>query len=203
MKPSGRALEGLPSALSLELVSVGMGASRTEEGRELATAEMSEAGAVVVGVLPEELPELLPEEPEELPELLPEEVLSSSSSSSYSSSSSSSLEVSMGALPVAVGAAEPVMVMVVVQGVVAAAEDSPAKVGSPVVSEPEEAEVAEAVLLLPEAGALPVATGAEEEAAVEAAPEEAAAEEEPPVEPEEEPEPEAEPPEARAGPGIS
>ena len=76
MKPSGRALLGLPSALSLELVVVGMGASRTSEGSELATAEMPAAGSVVgVGLLLEESLE--------------------ESSSSYSSSESSS-EVSMG-----------------------------------------------------------------------------------------------------------
>lgn len=102
MKPSGRGLLGLPSELSLELVSVGIGASSTEEGRELATAEMTaEGAAVVVGVL--------------------------SSESSLESS-----EVSTGAEPevaVAVAEAEPVRVMVVVQGV---DEAEPAKVGSPV-----------------------------------------------------------------------
>ena len=40
---------GRPSASSVELVAVGMGASRTEEGRELATAEMT-AGEAEVGV---------------------------------------------------------------------------------------------------------------------------------------------------------
>ena len=55
MKPSGRALLGRPSSLSVDEVAVGMGASRTEEGRELATAEMAGAAAeVVVGALPEE-----------------------------------------------------------------------------------------------------------------------------------------------------
>jgi hypothetical protein len=39
VKPSGRALLGLPSALSLELEAVGIGASRTDEGTELAMAE--------------------------------------------------------------------------------------------------------------------------------------------------------------------
>lgn len=87
MKPSGRALLGLPSALSLELVAVGMGASRTDEGSELATAEMSAAGAVVVvGVV---LEELLEEPLEELSE-------DSSSSESSSDSSSELSEVSMG-----------------------------------------------------------------------------------------------------------
>jgi hypothetical protein len=48
-------LLGLPSELSVELVSVGIGALRTDEGSELATAEISAAGAeVVVGVLLEE-----------------------------------------------------------------------------------------------------------------------------------------------------
>jgi hypothetical protein len=83
VKPSGRALLGLPSALSLELVEVGMGASRTDEGRELATADMLAAGAVVVvGVLLEE------------PLGEPLEELSEDSSSSESSSELS--EVSMG-----------------------------------------------------------------------------------------------------------
>ena len=100
MKPSGRGLLGLPSELSLELVSVGIGASRTEEGRELATAEMTaEGAAVVVGVLSSE-------------------------------SSPESSEVSTGAeVAVAVAEAEPVRVIVVVQGVDSA---EPAKVGSPV-----------------------------------------------------------------------
>jgi hypothetical protein len=96
--------------LSEELVSVGIGASKTDEGRELATAETS-AGAdeVAVGVLSEE----------------PLEELSSESSSELS-------EVSTGAevsVAVAVAEAEPVRVMVVVQGV---EEAEPAKVGSPV-----------------------------------------------------------------------
>ena len=50
MKPSGRALEGRPSSLSVEEVEVGIGASRTEEGRELATAEMAGAAEVVLGL---------------------------------------------------------------------------------------------------------------------------------------------------------
>lgn len=55
MKPSGRGLLGLPSDESLELVAVGMGASRTELGSELATAEMTaEGAAVVVGALSDE-----------------------------------------------------------------------------------------------------------------------------------------------------
>ena len=88
MKPSGRALLGLPSDLSLELEAVGIGASRTDEGRELATAEMSAAGALVgVGVLLEEpLDEPLVELSEEL----------SSSSLSSSESSPELSEVSMG-----------------------------------------------------------------------------------------------------------
>ena len=49
-------MEGRPSSLSVEEVAVGIGASRTEEGSELATAEMAGAAAeVVVGALPEEL----------------------------------------------------------------------------------------------------------------------------------------------------
>ena len=70
---------GLPSDLSLELEAVGIGASRTDEGRELATAEMSAAGALVgVGVL---LEEPLEEPLEELSEELKSEESESSSSS--------------------------------------------------------------------------------------------------------------------------
>lgn len=117
MKPSGRGLLGLPSSLDSEpeAVSLGMGWVRTEEGRELAMDEMSAAGAeVVVGVVFSE---------EELE-------LSSEEDSSSEDSSEESSEVSTGAL-VAVGAEEPVRVMVVVQGLVSAGEE-PAKVGSPV-----------------------------------------------------------------------
>jgi hypothetical protein len=62
----------LPSSLSVELVSVGMGALRTDEGSELATAEMTATGAeVVVGVLSDELlDELSSELSSELSEVL-------------------------------------------------------------------------------------------------------------------------------------
>jgi hypothetical protein len=72
VKPAGRGLLGLPSSLSVELVSVGMGALRTDEGSELATAEMTATGAeVVVGVLSDELlDELSSELSSELSEVL-------------------------------------------------------------------------------------------------------------------------------------
>jgi hypothetical protein len=76
VKPAGRGLLGLPSSLSEELVAVGMGALRTDEGSELATAEMTATGAeVVVGVLLDEpleelsLDELSPELSSELSEV--------------------------------------------------------------------------------------------------------------------------------------